>query len=72
MLNRVKQELPSTSDVAKGWRKQGNIVVEAKMHPGRKKCFWKISKAFFASKMQILCFQHMLHGRANEESLGKH
>ena len=54
----------------KGRRKRGNIVAEAKMRPGRKKCFWKISKAFFASKTQILCLQHMLHRGANEDHLG--
>ena len=56
----------------KGRRKQGNTVAEAKMRPGHKKCFWKISKAFFASKMKILCLQHMLRGETNEESLRKH
>ena len=47
-------------------RKRGNIVAEAKLHPGRKKCFWKISKAFSAFKTQILCLKHMLLVGANE------
>ena len=54
----------------KGPRKQGNIVAEAKMRPGRKKRFWKISKAFFAFKTQVLCLQHMLRGAQTRNHLG--
>ena len=71
-LNGTQKRPPTKLQPFKVRRKQGNIVAEAKMRPGRKKCFCKISEAFFAFKTQILCLQHMLRGGVNEESLGKH
>ena len=52
---------PSKSK-SKGRRKRGSIVAEAKLRPGRQKCFWRISKTFYASKTQSLCPEHMLRG----------
>ena len=40
----------------KGRRKRGNIVAEAKMRPGRKKCFCKISKAFLLPRRRFCVF----------------
>ena len=59
-------------ECSSGQPKRGNTVAEAKLRPGRKKCFWTISKAFLAFKTQILCPQLMSREDANEESFGKH
>ena len=54
----------------KGRRKQGNIVAEAKLRPGRKKCFWKMSKTFLVSRRRFCVFNICCVGAQTRNHLG--
>ena len=59
---KTKKKKTLQGKITKGRRKRENIVTAAKLLPGRKKCFWKISKTLFAFNTQVLCLQEKLRG----------